>query len=84
MVHENPAWQASWEVVERESGSLEEEATRVGRSVRPVGSTGARTHCAAAPTAMEGQRFCQSHSDSGIELDIFFDGLEFCHTTSAS
>jgi hypothetical protein len=30
--------------------------------------------------AMEGQRFCLAHPDSGIELDVFFDDLEFCHT----
>ena len=30
--------------------------------------------------AMEGARYCCTHTTSGIELDVFFDRLEFCHT----
>jgi hypothetical protein len=30
--------------------------------------------------AMEGQRYAFTHPDSGLELDVFVDRLEFCHT----
>ncbi len=30
--------------------------------------------------AMEGQRFSYHHPDSGVDLDVFVEKLEFCHT----
>lgn len=34
--------------------------------------------------AMEGRRFCCAHTATGIDLDVFFDRLEFCHTIDLS
>lgn len=34
--------------------------------------------------AMEGARFCCAHAATGIDLDVFFDRLEFCHTIDLS
>jgi len=96
-------------------------STAAGLTVRLVGSTGIRLHCADASAtmdsverpakdidivvrhgdrgalrawleqrgwvvdrdllvAMEGERFAFHHPESGLDLDVFVDKLEFCHT----
>jgi hypothetical protein len=34
--------------------------------------------------ALEGARFCCTHTATDIDLDVFFDELEFCHTIDLS
>jgi hypothetical protein len=34
--------------------------------------------------AMEGARFCCTHTGTGIDLDVFFDSLKFCHKIDLS
>jgi hypothetical protein len=96
-------------------------STAAGMTVRIVGSTGIRLHCAQASAtmdaverpakdidivvrhgdrgalrdwleqrgwvvdrdllvAMEGERYAFHHPEAGLDLDVFVDKLEFCHT----
>jgi hypothetical protein len=112
---------ASWSVIQAEAGELVGSATEQGITVRVVGSTGIRMHCAEAQAAMddveraskdldlvvrsggrnrlrslleargyvvdrdllvamEGQRFAFHHAGLGLDLDVFVERLQFCHT----
>lgn len=112
---------ASWPEIQAEAAALVAAATEQGMTVRVVGSTGIRMHCADALAAMdgverapkdldvvvrsgdrsrlrslleargyvvdrdllvamEGQRFAFRHAGLGLELDVFVEKLEFCHT----
>jgi hypothetical protein len=112
---------ASWEEIQREANDLVATAAGLGATVRVVGSTGIRMHCAEASeimdqierpakdldllvrssgraklrslleqrgyvidrdllVAMEGQRFAFSHPERGVDVDVFVEKLEFCHT----
>jgi hypothetical protein len=112
---------ASWPEIEAEAAEVVASATEQGMTVRVVGSTGIRMHCAQARAAMddvertskdldlvvrsgdrnglrslleargyvvdrdllvamEGQRFAFHHPGIELELDVFVDKLQFCHT----
>ena len=112
---------ASWPAIQAEAVDLIASATEQGMTVRVVGSTGIRMHCAAAQTvmddverpakdldvvvrsgdrnrlrsmleargyvvdrdllvAMEGQRFAFHHPGLELDLDVFVERLQFCHT----
>jgi hypothetical protein len=112
---------ASWPAIQTEATEVVASATEQGMTVRVVGSTGIRMHCAAARAAMddvqraskdldlvvrsgdrnglrslleargyvvdrdllvamEGQRFAFHHPGLDLELDVFVEKLQFCHT----
>jgi hypothetical protein len=112
---------ASWHELEAEAAELVAAAGEQGMTVRVVGSTGIRVHCAEASTAMddvqraakdldlvvrsgdrsrlrslleargyvvdrdllvamEGQRFAFHHPERDLDLDVFVERLQFCHT----
>jgi hypothetical protein len=111
----------SWPAIEAEASEIVASATERGMTVRVVGSTGIRMHCAAARAAMddverpakdldlvvrsgdrnglrslleargyavdrdllvamEGQRFAFHHPAIELELHLFVERLQFCHT----
>jgi hypothetical protein len=112
---------ASWVRIHAEAAELVASATEQGMTVRVVGSTGIRMHCAdafaamdaaeRAPkdldvvvrsgdrgrlrsmleargyvvdrdllVAMEGQRYGFHHPEHDLDLDVFVERLQFCHT----
>jgi hypothetical protein len=112
---------ASWDEIHAEAADLVASATEQGMTVRVVGSTGIRMHCAEALmamndveraakdldvvvrsgdrsrlrsmleargyvvdrdllVAMEGQRFAFHHPERDLDLDVFVERLQFCHT----
>ena len=111
----------SWDLIQEEAMALVAGSTAAGLTVRIVGSTGIRLHCADASAtmdaverpakdidivvrhgdrgalrdwleqrgwvvdrdllvAMEGERYAFHHPEAGLDLDVFVDKLEFCHT----
>jgi len=112
---------ATWPAIQTEAAEVVASATEQGMTVRVVGSTGIRMHCAPAQAAMddveraskdldlvvrsgdrnglrslleargyvvdrdllvamEGQRFAFHHPGLDLELDVFVERLQFCHT----
>jgi hypothetical protein len=112
---------ASWPSIHTEASELVAAATEHGMTVRVVGSTGIRMHCAQAQAAMddveraakdldlvvrsgdrnglrslleargyvvdrdllvamEGQRYAFRHAGLELDLDVFVERLQFCHT----
>jgi len=112
---------ATWPAIQTEAAEVVASATEQGMTVRVVGSTGIRMHCAPARAAMddveraskdldlvvrsgdrnglrslleargyvvdrdllvamEGQRFAFHHPGLDLELDVFVERLQFCHT----
>jgi hypothetical protein len=112
---------ASWQTIQQETAALVAGAADEGLTLRVVGSTGIRMHCAEASAAMdvaerpahdidvvvrhadrgrlrawleargwvvdrdllvamEGERFAFHHPHSGLDLDVFVERLQFCHT----
>ena len=112
---------ATWPAIQTEAAEIVASATAQGLTVRVVGSTGIRMHCAPARAAMdaveraakdldlvvrsgdrnglralleargyvvdrdllvamEGQRFAFHHPGIDLELDVFVERLQFCHT----
>ncbi len=112
---------ATWPAIQTEAAEIVASATAQGMTVRVVGSTGIRMHCAPARAAMdaveraakdldlvvrsgdrnglralleargyvvdrdllvamEGQRFAFHHPGIDLELDVFVEKLQFCHT----